>query len=518
MDPKGSARPSTVVGHSDEYLHVPQATLLTLDNRGRVSHINRTGCELLGREEADVLGMDWCDTFVPAGARSRMRSLLERTRSDADVEAGPVESSVVSRSRGVRLIAWQATPIRIADRRVTGMILSGLDVTEWTRSRADWKRLLKELGDVKFALDQSAIVATTDVTGAITAVNDKFCEISKYSREELLGQDHRIVNSGYHGKEFFRDLWTTIAGGRLWKGEIRNRAKDGTLYWVDTTIVPFVDASGKPYQYMAIRHEVTKQREAEARLRRQETLARLGELAAVVAHEVKNPLAGISGALQVVGSRLPAASRERAVLGEIQDRILLLNRMVQDLLVFSHPSEPALAPNRMRAVIEEAGRALHGDRSLADVSMAITGADPAVPLDRGQMHRVFLNLLLNAAQAMEGRGVIDVGITAVDGRCEVTVADRGRGIAPDDLERVFQPFFTTKHRGTGLGLQIARRIVEAHSGTLTAGARDGGGVVVAVTLPAPASGSWPASRTPTSGGRVKPDGSISAWQGRPRDR
>jgi PAS domain S-box-containing protein len=132
----------------------------------------------------------------------------------------------------------------------------------------DIQQTRNELMDYKFALDESSIVAITDSRGTITYVNDQFCHISKYAREELVGYDHRIVNSGYHSKEFFKEMWRTIGAGKVWKGEILNKAKDGTYYWVDTTIVPFLNEQKRPYQYVAIRYEVTERKRVEQELQK----------------------------------------------------------------------------------------------------------------------------------------------------------------------------------------------------------------------------------------------------------
>ena len=344
------------------------------------------------------------------------------------------------------------------------------------------ERSIHRLEETRQALDQAAIVATTDQRGIITYVNDKFCEISGFSRDELMGQDHRIVNSGYHPKPFIRDLWRTIAQGRIWRGELRNRAKDGHFYWVDTTIVPFLDVSGKPRQYLAIRSDITQRKEAEAKLVEQSSLAQLGQLAAVVAHEVRNPLAGVRGSLQILRSRLEAASPDAGIMDAMIARIDVLNAKVEDILRFARPRPPVLEPVDVRVVAMDAiasARAAAGS-TCPDVLVPVDSA--WVTADREMLRDILLNLVLNACQSGTTTPV-EVTIASVPGRCRVDVADRGAGIPEADAARIFQAFFTTKKAGTGLGLAIVQRLVLLQEGTIALLPREGGGTIARVEFP-----------------------------------
>jgi PAS domain S-box-containing protein len=348
---------------------------------------------------------------------------------------------------------------------------------------------LDQLADLKRAIDHAAIVATTDVAGRITYVNDKFCEISKYPREELIGRDHRIINSGYHPKAFMQDLWHTIASGSVWHGEIRNRAKDGTLYWVDTTIVPFVNERGKPYQYIAIRADITARKAAEERLAQQAALARLGQMAAVVAHEVRNPLAGIKGAMQVLMGRRAEGDPDWLIMREVVARIDSLGDLVNDLMVFARPSPPHPSTLPLRPLLQEAIDALRRDPIASTIDVTLEGSDVLVTADAQMIRAAMLNLLLNAAQAMDGHGAITAAVAKRGDRCTIEVRDTGPGVPPELHDRVFDPFFTTKARGGGLGLPIARRTAELHGGTLTLAEPSSGGARFTLTLPCQQAGS-----------------------------
>jgi PAS domain S-box-containing protein len=367
------------------------------------------------------------------------------------------------------------------------------------------ERSLKELADIKFALDQSTIVAITDQRGIINYVNDEFCRISKYPREELLGQDHRIINSAYHPKDFIRDLWTTIAAGQVWKGELRNRAKDGSIYWVDTTIVPFLNSEGKPYQYVAIRHDITQRKLGEeqilkqaAELQRASQLSFVGELAAGLAHEIKNPLAGIQGAVDILIRRRDRNDPEREALEGMRHEVQRIDSTVRALL---DRARPRLVSVKATSLTDIVGRAVNLAR--AQLTNAATDTesvsiefeptqDPiTIPIDPAQIEDAVLNLIINAIEASDGDGQVTIRIfrsqndrsDEPEDEAVVEVSDDGRGISEEDLSRIFNPFFTTRPGGTGLGLPAVRRIARAHGGRVEVESSLGKGSTFSLHVP-----------------------------------
>ena len=370
------------------------------------------------------------------------------------------------------------------------------------RTEQALKASLKEVADIKFALDQSTIVAITDQRGVINYVNDEFCRISKYSRDELLGQDHRIINSGYHSKEFIRNLWTTIASGQVWKGELRNRAKDGSIYWVDTTIVPFLDEDGKPYQYVAIRHDITQLKLAKEQIRlqtielqRAAQLSFTGELAAGLAHEIKNPLAGIQGAVDILIRRREANDPEREALEGVRHQVQRIDGTVRALLDRARPRNLKLTGTSLRELIQAAvdlarAQLVGRGKDRVQIEFVPPAEDILLVVDSSQIEDAVLNLLINAIEAVEGDGKVTLRIDRVRPQDEedaeeaiVEISDNGRGIQEEDLVHIFSPFFTTSKGGTGLGLPAVRRIARVHGGSVEVKSVIGQGSTFTIRLP-----------------------------------
>ncbi|WP_425388945.1 PAS domain-containing sensor histidine kinase [Cytobacillus solani] len=233
------------------------------DQRGIITYVNEKFCEVSKYSAEELIGKD--HRIINSGYHSKefMKELWQ-TIGNGEVWRGEVKNK--AKDGSYYWVDTTIVPFLNEKGKPFKYLAIRNEITEYKQVVEELKKSVNELSDLKFALDASSIVAITDQKGTIHYVNDQFCRISKYSRDELIGRDHRIINSGYHPKRFFADLWRTIASGRVWKGEIKNRAKDGTYYWVDTTIVPFLDEYRRPYQYLAIRHEITKRKKVEEEL------------------------------------------------------------------------------------------------------------------------------------------------------------------------------------------------------------------------------------------------------------
>jgi len=342
-------------------------------------------------------------------------------------------------------------------------------------------------------------MATTDANGAINFANEKFCKISGYTNEELIGQNHRILNSGFHSKEFFRELYATIANGKLWRNEIRNKAKDGSLYWVDTTIVPFLNEQGKPFQYVSIRIDITDRKIAQAQLEAvnkelesgaaslknanliaEEAVKSKQQFLSNMSHEIRTPMNAIIGFTKVVlKTELTAKQKEYLTAIKVSGdaMILLINDILDLAKVDSGKMTFLQAPFKLASSLSAMLHLFETKMQEKNLELVVEydSRIPEVLLgDPARLHQIILNLVSNSVKfTKEGKIIVSVCLIKEDEESvvvEFAIKDTGIGIAQNKLEKVFENFqqasnVTSRlYGGTGLGLAIVKQLVEAQGG------------------------------------------------------
>ncbi|MCK6390917.1 MAG: ATP-binding protein, partial [Azonexus sp.] len=362
----------------------------------------------------------------------------------------------------------------------------------------------RELANQKFALDQHAIVSVTDADGVIVYANDRFCAISGYARDELIGRNHRMVKSGVHSDAFFSELWQCIRAGQVWQGEICNLTKSGQLYWVDATIVPLLDAAGQPAQYIAIRTEITAHKNAKAALQQAKEAAEAANRAksdflANMSHEIRTPMNGVIGMTELALDT-PLNPEQRDYLNIIRASGESLLALLNDILDFSKIEAGKLIvehiqfdlPELLRVTLrtlqmaaEEKGLALIGHLS-PDLPTQVNG-------DPNRLRQILINLIANAIKfTAQGSVSLHASAHATHGDCleiEFSVIDTGIGIAPEKQQVIFDAFSqedtstTRRYGGSGLGLSICRCLVELLGGDIRVESTPGQGSHFSFRLP-----------------------------------
>jgi PAS domain S-box-containing protein len=456
--------------------------IVVIDERGRIEAFNPAAERLFGYSESEVLGKN-VNILMPSPYHEEHDRYLWRYLDSGVKKIIDIGREVTGRRKdgGTFPLHLSVGEMMIDGRRKFTGILHDLServhLEERLRaSEARWRAV------VESAVDGIIVI---DARGRIEAFNPAAESLFGYREEEVVGQNVNILMpSPYHGEhdEYLARYLRTgvhhiIGIGR----EVIGRRKDGTTFPLHLSVGETSLAGER--KFTGILHDLTSRVAIESQLREQTALARLGEMAAVLAHEVKNPLAAVRGAVQVIGSRLPAESRDGGIVKEIVSRIDSLNELMKDLLLFARPPRPNPVPVEVQALVSSTAALVREDPALSAVRIEVDGSAHSVLADPGLLQIVFLNLMVNSAQAMRGEGEIKASVSAEDGRCRIVIHDDGPGMPPAVREQIFTPFFTTKSRGTGLGLATAKRLIEAHEGTIAVECPPEGGTTVTVRLP-----------------------------------
>ncbi len=363
------------------------------------------------------------------------------------------------------------------------------------------KEIIKNLEDYKFALDQSAITAITDKNGIILSVNDNFCKISKYSREELIGKTHHIINSNSHPIKFFRDMWDTITSGKVWIGEVKNKTKNGDFYWVHGTIVPFLDNNGKPFQYLSIRFDITERIYAEeemlkAKERAEESDRLKSSFLANMSHEIRTPMNGILGFAELLkGTGISGEDRKDYIQIIEKSGVRMLN-IINDIVdiskIESGLMEISLVETNINTQIEYIYNFFKPEVLSKGIDFSYKTFLPTnkstLKTDREKVYAVLINLVKNAIKYTDV-GSIEFGYTVKSNTIEFYVKDTGIGIPKNKLEAVFNRFIQVDIsqkravQGAGLGLSISKSYVEMLGGTIWIESEEGKGSTFYFTIP-----------------------------------
>ena len=389
-----------------------------------------------------------------------------------------MEIIIESKNGERRHVNSHAVPFIDLTGKITGAVNMLTDITESKERQKALELQNKELANYKYALDESSIVGITDQNGRILYANKNFFKISKYSIEEVIGQDHKMFSSGYHSKEYISNLWKTILKGKTWKGELKNKAKDGTTFWVDATITPFLDENGKPYQFVATRFDITERKNAELNLERQniellKTNKELDRFVYSVSHDLRSPLTSIQGLVSIIEEETQEPETLEHVR-MIKTSINRLDEFIRKILTYSQNNRTDLELKTipLKKSFDSIINSLQNMEQAKGIHFEIEIQEKfAFYTDKLRFNTIMENLISNAIKYhkfVDSVRFIKVNGVVDQEKLELTITDNGIGIPSEFQDKIFDMFFRISNNieGSGIGLYIVKETVEKLEGSI----------------------------------------------------